>query len=128
MKFFGFALAAGLIAVPAARAAETCTTQSQMPPADLTALAAAATALATEIQADDEAGLRQHTIAEFQQNFSGIASAVASTATRIKGATPQVDGLYLLDASSLKAVNGVNPDAQFFCALHGSENRAPSEV
>jgi hypothetical protein len=121
-----FVVLAGLLAAPAvSRAAETCTTQSKMPPAELNALASVATAMATDIQSDDLASLKSLTIAEFQTNFNGIASVVGSTAPRIKGAAPQVEGLYLLDASTLqKTADGANPDAQFFCTL----SQSPSEV
>jgi hypothetical protein len=119
---------AGLLVFPAAHAAETCTTQSQMPAAELNALAAAATSMATAIQSGDDAALKNVMIAEFQKNFSGIAAAVASTAPQLKGAVPQVDGVYLLDASTLQAANGVNPDAQFYCTLHPAASASPSEV
>ncbi len=128
MKWFGAMACAGLLALPRAYAAETCTTQSQMPAAELNALASAATAMATAIQSGDDAALRNVTIAEFQKNFSGIAAAVASTAPKLRGAVPQVDGLYLLDASMLRATNGVNPDAQFYCTLHPAASSSPSEV
>lgn len=118
---------AGMLGTPRAQAAESCTTQSQMAPAELSAVAAAATAMAAAIQSGDDTALKNVTIAEFQQNFSGIAAAVASTAPKLKGAVPQVDGLYLLDASTLKASNGVNPDAQFYCTLHSSTHTT-SEV
>lgn len=114
--------------MPAARAAETCTTQSQMSGSDLNSVASAATNMAGAIQKGDDAALKSLTIAEFQQNFSGIASAVASTAPHLKGAEAQVDGVYLLDASSLQAVNGVFPDAQFYCALHTGTSASASEV
>jgi hypothetical protein len=91
-----------------------------MTPAERDALAAAAASMAIKVQADDEAGLKATTISEFQSNFSGMASTVATTAPKLKGAQAQVDQLYLLDASTLKAENGVNPDAQFSCTLNKS--------
>jgi hypothetical protein len=126
-KWLGMMACAGLLAMPGASASETCTTQSQMSAAELNALAAAATAMATAIQSGDDAALKNVTIAEFQKNFSGIAAAVASTAPRLKGAVPEVDGVYLLDASTLQATNGVNPDAQFYCTLHTASS-SPAEV
>ncbi len=118
----------GVLAMHSAFAAETCTTQSQMQAADRAALAAAAQTMAAKVQADDADGLKSATIAEFQRNFGGIAAAVAATSAKVKGATAQVEGLYLLDASSLQAPNGVNPDAQFFCSLRASTGRAAGEV
>ena len=127
-KWFGVMACAGLLTVPMAYAAENCTPQSQMPAAELNALSSAATAMATAIQSGDDAALKNVTIAEFQQNFSGLAAAVASTAPKLKGAVPQVEGVYLLDASTLKAANGVNPDAQFYCTLHSTTSSSASEV
>ena len=128
-------LALGLVASvglswggPAA-VAETCTTQSQMPPADRDALAAAATSIATRVQAGDEAGLRSITIAEYQKDFSGIEQTVTATAPKLKGATPEVEQLYLLDATTLKAgANGANPDAQFFCSLNKTAAEAEFSI
>ena len=122
------AVLAGVSTISAAHAAETCTTQSQMAPAELSAVSAAATTLATAVQAGDDASLKNLTIAEYQKNFSGIAAAVASTSPRVKGAAVQVDGVYLLDASTLQAASGVNPDAQFYCTLHSAATASPSEV
>jgi hypothetical protein len=111
----------GLVGVPASNAAETCTTQSQMQPADRDTLAAVAAAMAAKIQANDQTGVKAATIAEFQSNFNGIAAAVASTAPKLKDAQPLVDQMYVLDASTLKAgENGANPDAQFYCTLNKS--------
>jgi hypothetical protein len=119
---------ASLFSLPLAHAAETCTTQSQMPAAELNALAAAATTMANAIQSGNDAALKSLTIAEFQANFAGIAAAVASTAPQLKGAVPQVEGLYLLDATGLKTTNGVNPDAQFYCTLHAATSGSGTEV
>ena len=108
--------------------AETCTTQSQMTPADRETLAAAASALAAKIQADDEAGIKATTIAEFQGNFTGIAQAIAATSAKVKTEKPQVDGLYLLDASMLKAGPGGNPDASFSCPLSHSASEVDFSI
>ncbi len=122
-------VAAGML-LPVARAAETCTTQSQMPAADRDALKAAATVLAQKIAANDQAGVRAQTIAEFQPNFTGMGNLIAATAPRLAGATPQVDQLYLLDASNAasnaasnpeKADAGPGTDAQFYCPLNKSQ-------
>ncbi len=112
---------AGTLLTHQAFAAETCTTQSQMQPADRDALQAAAASMAGKIEADDEAGLKASTISEFQANFAGIASTVSSTAKHLKGADPQVDQIYILDASTLKpGPDGANPDASFNCTLNKS--------
>lgn len=128
MKLWAWAVA-GLMAVGAAGAAEVCTTQSQMQPADRDALAGAARAMATEIAANDQAGLKAATIAEFQKDFSAMAEVVSSTAPKVKGATPEVEQVYLLDASTLaKGAGGANPDAQFFCSLNKSQNEAEFSI
>ena len=105
--------------------AETCTTQSQMTPADRDALAAAGRSFAQMVQSNDAAGLRAVTIPQYAQNFDGIASAVAGTAPKVKGATLIVRSVYLLDASNLKSASEGNlPTAQFYCTL----NNSPAET
>ena len=116
-------LAAGLLAV--SLHAETCVTQSQMKPADRDAIAASARSLATIVQSDDAAALRQQTLPEYAKDFSGMTSLVGNTAPKLKSATLQVDQVYLLDASMLKTLSdGTNQDAQFFCSL----NKSPAEA
>lgn len=116
-----FFVAALLFSANAVPAAEVCTTQSQMKPAERDALAQSAAALAAKIQSNDVNALRSLTIAEFQKDFSGMATEIASTAPKLAGAQPQVEQLYLLDATGLtKTAAGANPDAQFFCSLNQS--------
>ncbi len=123
MRWIGMAACASVLTAAVAARAENCTTQSQMKAAERDALAAAASGLAAKMQADDEAGIRSLTIAQFQANFSGIGRTIGQTAPKLKGTEPQVDQVYLLDASMLKAEpNGTNPDAQFFCTLNNSAN------
>ena len=119
MKVLAAVLLAGL-AVSNGFAAEKCITQSQMPAADKDALVAAATALATKIEANDQAGVKALTIAQYQKDFGGMGGVIGSTAPRLQGATPEVTDVFLLDASTLQAVNGTNPDASFFCTLNQS--------
>ena len=95
-----------------------------MQPAVRDALSTAANSLATLIGANDEAGVRAMTIADFQADFSGIGSAITSTSPKLKGAQPQVEQVYLLDGSGLKAENGTNPDALFYCTLNRSASEA----
>lgn len=110
-------------------AVETCTTQSQMQASERDPLVLAALTMAGKIQTDDEAGLRTLTIADFQKDFTGIAATIAATAPKVKGSEASVEQVYLLDASSLKrAVDGSNPDAQFFCTLNKSANEAEFSI
>ena len=121
MKHLSYLLVSAILASPAAaRAAETCTTQSQMQPAERDTLAAAAAALAAKIQANDANGVRSATIAEFRTDFSAMANEISSTAPKLAGAQPQVEEIYILDASSLTKA----ADTQFFCTLNKSANEA----
>ena len=108
-----------------ALAAETCTTQSQMKPAERDLLAQVAANLATKIQANDANGVRPLTIADFQKDFTGISGVMNTTAPKLAGAQVQVEQIYILDASTLtKTASGANPDAQFLCNL----NQTPAEA
>ena len=109
-------------------AAETCTTQSQMQPVERDALAAAARSLAEKMLAGDAAGVKALTIAEFQKDFSGMAGAVQGTAPRLKGATPEVEQIYVLDSSSDAKPGGGTADAQFVCTLNQSQNEAEFSI
>jgi hypothetical protein len=101
--------------------AETCTTQSAMAPADRDGLVAVARSMAQKVEANDAAGLRSVTIAEYAKDFGAIQNVVASTSAKVKGATPVVEQVYLLDASDLKkAADGSNGNAQFLCTLNKS--------
>jgi hypothetical protein len=124
MKFL-LLIAALTFAANVSRAAETCTTQSQMNPAERDTLAQAAASLAAKIQANDANGVRPLTIADFQKDFAPMANEIASTAPKLSGAQAQVEQLYILDASSLaRTAAGTNPDAQFLCNL----NQTPAEA
>ncbi len=118
-------IAALMFSVQVSRASETCTTQSQMKPAERDTLAQAAASLATKIQANDANDVRPFTISDFQKDFTGISGVIASTAPKLVGAQIQVEQLYILDASTLvKTASGANPDAQFLCNL----NQTPAEA
>ena len=112
----GLIMAGGVIQA----SAETCTTQSQMQPADRDALAQVARDVAGKIQAGDVTGLQGETVAEFATNFSGIRNASLDLSPHLKGDTLAVDQVYLLDATGMAA----GAEAQFFCAL----NRTQAEV
>jgi hypothetical protein len=123
MNRLGTVLLAGMMAWSTAKAAETCTTQSQMKPAERDALALAAQTLAEKIQANDQSAVRTSTIADFQKDFTAMGGVISTTAPKLKGTVAQVEQVYLLDASTLtKTADGSNPDAQFFCSLNHSQN------
>ena len=114
---------AAILAWPAiARAAETCTTQSQMPASDRVALTATAQSFAARVQANDAAGLKALTIPQYAQNFDGIAAAIQTTAPKIAADTLTVTSLYLLEVteSTHTAASTVTADTQFFCTLSTS--------
>jgi hypothetical protein len=118
-------LLAAVLLVAGVGSAEVCTTQSQMTAADRDALTAAGRNLALKVQANDVSGLQAATAAEYAKDFSGIGPVVGSTAARVKGGTPVVEQVYLLDGAQLKrAADGTVPDAQFFCSLNKSTNEA----
>jgi hypothetical protein len=104
---------------------QDCVTQSQMKDGERQELAVAAAAMARKIEANDAAGVRATTIAEFQNNFGGIADEIAAAAPKLAGAKPEVEQIYILDASSVaKTASGTNPDVQFFCNLNQTPNEA----
>jgi hypothetical protein len=101
--------------------AEVCTTQSQMTATDRDALLTAARGLTAKVQANDVSGLQASTAAEYAKDFSGVGAVVGSTAAKVKGGTPIVEQIYLLDGTQLKrGTDGTLPDAQFFCSLNKS--------
>jgi hypothetical protein len=86
-----------------ARADVSCTTQSQMTPAQRNSLAAAARSMGLDVQHGDAQALRQQTIPPVAQDFSGITSSIQSLQPLIAKAKLTVDDLYLLDASQQPA-------------------------
>jgi hypothetical protein len=111
-------LAAGMLMAGAA-SAETCITQSQMTATDRDALAAAARGLAEKVEANDVSGLQAATAAEYAKDFTGIGPVVGNTSAKVKGGTPVVEQVYLLDGTELKrGADGSLPDANFFCSLN----------
>ena len=104
--------------------AQSCTPQSQMKAAERDALTGAANSFAEEIAGSKTSELKSGMIAELQADFAPVANLVTATAPHLVGGSPQVEQLYLLDASSMQKTNGANPDAQFFCTL----NQSPAEA
>jgi hypothetical protein len=92
-----------------------------MLPADRDALAAAARGMAEKVIANDAAGLRAVTIADYIKDFSAVQNLVAGASAKVKGATPVVEQVYLLDAVDLKKnPDGSAANAQFICTLNKS--------
>jgi hypothetical protein len=103
--------------------AETCTTQSEMQPADRDHTAGAALLLSVKIQANDIAGLRPLVSPEYDKDPGPMTGLVAGIAPKLKDAAFVLQQIYLLDASTLKpGVDGKPSDAEFFCTL----NRSPA--
>ena len=104
--------------------AQTCTTQSAMPPAVRDNLAGAALKLGVAIQSGDQAAVKSLTVPDLAASFSGVADVILSTATRLKSLTADVEQVYLLDASTLKSP----ADTQFFCTLNHSMAEADFSI
>ena len=107
------------ILLPLVTQAEDCITQSALAPADRAALADAAHAIAAAVQANDAATLRASSTPDIQRDFGALQYMVAVTSPKLAGATPNVEQLYVLDATPLKPnTDGSNPEAQFYCSLN----------
>jgi hypothetical protein len=113
----------------AAAHAETCTTQSDLAPAERDHIANAARGLATSVQSNDAAALRARSVAELAKGFGGLQYLVGVTAPKLAGGVPAVEQVYLLDATNLKRnADGSAPDAQFFCSLNHSTMEAEFDI
>ncbi len=108
------------LTLPAAHAADSCLSQSRIPPATRDPLAAAATTLALEIAANNSTAIRAAAIPDLQADFPSVAALIAQTAPHLTPGTPQLEQLYLLDAST----NPTNQDTQFYCTLNASTAEA----
>jgi hypothetical protein len=95
--------------------AEVCTTQAKMEPAQREALAAAAMALASAVQAGDTAKVRANTVAEYAADFTASEYLIRSTAAKLAGERLRVTSLYGLDATARK--KDATGDAEFACPL-----------
>ena len=80
--------------------AATCTTQSQMTPAQRDALSGSARMIATELQTGDIDGLRANTNPAVATNFAAITSSVQNLKPVIQSATITIEELYILDSSA----------------------------
>ena len=102
---------------PLAAYGVSCTTQSEMTPAQRAKYEQAARVLGAEIQAGNAAAVRSDTVAAVAAQFSGITGSIEQVSPRIQKATLTVNALYELKAEDLK------PDsdqAQFFCSVSDS--------
>jgi hypothetical protein len=120
-----------LLLAPACTAAlaETCTTQSDLAPAERDRIANAARSLATSVLSNDAAALRARSVAELAKDFGALQYLVGVTAPKLAGGVPVVDQVYLLDATNLKRnADGSAPDAQFFCSLNHSTMEAEFDI
>jgi hypothetical protein len=91
-------MACAFAMAPALRAA-TCTTQSQMTPAQRQGLANAARAMLAQVQDGDVASIQANTIPAVAADFGGIRGSIEYLKPLVQGATVTVDELYVLDAS-----------------------------
>jgi len=104
-------LACADFSIPRANAA-SCTTQSQMTPAQRDALSAASHEALTQVQSGNVQALQQLTLPSVAANFSGLMNSVQHLQPLVRTASITVDGLYLLDATDSPA--GA-PQTDFFC-------------
>jgi hypothetical protein len=102
----------GLLAAPAAGHATSCTSQAEMNPQDRAALATVAQRLAAAVVQQDTATLQASLLPSVAQQWDAIRGAVEQAAPDVKGGQPQLNSMYLLDATS----NTAPADAQFFCS------------
>lgn len=124
LKLKGLLLVVGLM-LPGMAGAQVCTTQSLMTQADKSGLETAALELAGKVLAADGNGLRAAAAPELAKDFAGLGSVVGDLAPKLKGGTPEVEQIYLLDGSTLKTgPDGSAPPAEFYCSL----NRSVAEV
>ncbi len=90
----------------------SCTTQSQMTPAQRDSLANTARAMALQIRSGEVQGIRANTVPAVAADFGGIMDSVVRLRPLIQQAAITVDTLYILDASTDSAGN---PRTDFYC-------------
>lgn len=92
--------------------ASTCTTQSQMTPAQRDSLSTAARTALSQVQNGNVQALQQITVPAVAADFSGLMKSVEHLEPLVHAASITVDELYVLDSSS----NPANaPQTDFFC-------------
>lgn len=101
-----------LVAGPASALAASCTTQAQLQPQDRSALAAIGQRLTTAVLQQDYATLQANLLPAVSGQWDGMHNEVDLGAQVVKGGQPQLQSIYLMDASSQTAAS----DTQFFCS------------
>ncbi len=101
-----------LAGAPLPGLAANCTTQAEMQPQDRNALVAAGESLTTAIMQQDYTALQAQLLPAISAQWDGIHNEVEQGAAVLKGGQPQLDEMYLLDASGQTAPT----DMQFFCS------------
>lgn len=118
LRLLNFAVFIMLLCLwPLSAHAVSCTTQSEMTPAQRSVYEQAARSQGTEIAAENTGALRAQTITAVAANFGPLAATIEQVAPLIRNATLTVDNLYHLNATDLPARA---EQAQFFCGLSGS--------
>lgn len=101
-----------LLAAPMTGLAASCTTQGELQPADRNALTATGQKLTTAILQQDYATLQAQLFPAVASDWEGIRGEVERGAPLVKGGQPQLQAIYVLDATSQTAP----ADSQFFCS------------
>lgn len=107
-----FAVVCAVMVAPVASRAVSCTTQSEMAPADRDALARAGQQFALAVEQQDLGSLQSALLPAVAGDWDSIRDAVQQGAPLVKGGTAQLRSLYVLDATSQTAP----ADTQFFCS------------
>lgn len=105
-------LLACLLAAPVAGRAASCTSQAEMRGPDRDALASAAQSLNTAVLEQNAGTIQAALLPAVAPQWDSIREAVEQGAPSVKGGQPQINAMYLLDASS----NAAAADTQFFCS------------
>jgi hypothetical protein len=92
--------------------AVSCTTQSQMTPAQRDSLSAIARNALTQVQSGNVQALQQITLPSVAANFSGLMNSVQHLQPLVRSASITIENLYLLDA--MDSPPGA-PQTDFFC-------------
>lgn len=107
-----FAVVCAVMVAPVASRAVSCTTQSEMTPADRDALAHAGQQYALAVEQQDLGALQNALLPAVAGDWDSIRDAVQQGGPLVKGGTAQLRSLYVLDATSQTAP----ADTQFFCS------------